>query len=278
MFGKTRSSIVFQNNEWHFKAGRRSVYTTSGKMIPLGIHEWNGTEGTFKMILHKKVEQPGHFCCDDGVCIPSKFVCDTVQNCEDNSDERNCQKVIFDKNYNKDIPSRPNDLTQDHDPLHYLKIDTRVKIIDFISVSQNTGEMSLFIRLTFYWYDSKLKYLYLDDHLRHNDLNETLGKKIWTPIIDYMYLKNRREVFRKLSITKIKDPKISEKINILQPLEIYEGSENSIRFEIYERVDLVCSFDQIKKYPFGDDFCDFDIYLDGKDNSFATFYPVTLSK
>ena len=44
IIGKTRSSIVFQNNEWHIKTGMKSVYTTSGKMVPLGIQDKNGME------------------------------------------------------------------------------------------------------------------------------------------------------------------------------------------------------------------------------------------
>ena len=50
IIGKTRSSIVFQNNEWHIKTGMKSVYTTSGKMVPLGIQEWNGTEGATRTL------------------------------------------------------------------------------------------------------------------------------------------------------------------------------------------------------------------------------------
>ena len=277
MIGKTKSFIFFQNNSWHIRTGIKNIFTYRGMELPLGINNWTGAKGNVKLILHKKVEQPGNFCCGDGLIIPSKFVCNKVQNCKDNSDERNCSKIIFGKNYDKETPSRPENLTQDQDPLHYLKIDTKIKIMDIISVSQNYGEMSLFLRLTFYWYDDKLTYFFLGDQMRKNDLNETIQRIVWNPVVDYMYLKNRRNVFKQMSIVKLKKPKLSGEINILQPLEIYEGSENRFRLEIYERVDILCSFDQIMDYPFGDDSCAFDIFLDGNDNLFATFSPVSLS-
>ena len=278
MMGKTRSSIVYQNNVWHIKSGRKNVFTTSGKTVPLGVKEWNGTKGKVRMILHKKVEQPGNFCCDDALCIPSTLVCDTVQNCEDNSDEKNCSKIIFDRNYDKNTPPRPDSFivnVKDHH--HYLKIETRIEIIELISVSQNLGEMSLFLKLTLNWYDSKLNSFFLDDDYNNNDINNNVENKLWTPTIDYMYLKKRRKVFRQLSIQKLSEPKMFGEIHIHQPSELYEGSENSIRLEIYHRVDILCMFNQIKDYPFGDDSCYINIYLDGNDNKWATFDPVILS-
>ena len=277
LIGKTRSSIIFENSEWHIKtSGRKTVLTTGGDMLPLGVKEWIGTPGydvNMRLILHQKVEQPGFFCCDDGECIPSEYVCDSVQTCEDNSDERWCHKVIFSKNYNKDTPARSDESQVNP---HYHEINTRIKIIDIVWVNQELGEMSLFIKLDFFWYDNSLKFFFLGDQ-SNNDLNETLEKQIWTPVIDYMYLKNKREVFKKLWIQKLKKPKRSGEIDILQPLELYEGSENSICLEIYERIDVLCSFDRIKDYPFGDDTCIIDIYLNGKDNNHATFHPVKMS-
>jgi len=207
-----------------------------------------------------KVEQP-------------EYVCDSAQTCEDNGDERGCHKVIFSKNYNKDTPARSDESQVNP---HYHEINTRIKIIDIVWVNQELGEMSLFIKLDFFWYDNSLKFFFLGDQ-SNNDLNETLEKQIWTPVIDYMYLKNKREVFKKLWIQKLKKPERSGEIDILQPLELYEGSENSICLEIYERIDVLCSFDRIKDYPFGDDTCIIDIYLNGKDNNHATFHPVTMN-
>ena len=65
---------------------------------PFGVHNWYfensecSDEGKNwrKLILHQEVEQPGKFCCDDGVCINSDLVCDENQHCDDSSDEFDC--------------------------------------------------------------------------------------------------------------------------------------------------------------------------------------------
>ena len=56
--------------------------------FPIGRHEWSrySSESSdtdyLNLNLHKNVEQPGTFCCDNGKCIESHHVCDNVPNCE----------------------------------------------------------------------------------------------------------------------------------------------------------------------------------------------------
>ena len=59
----------------------------------------NGSD--FKNLhLHLKVEKPGKFCCNDGVCIDSKYVCDQVPHCGDGEDEAGdlCVQISMDHN------------------------------------------------------------------------------------------------------------------------------------------------------------------------------------
>lgn len=57
---------------------------------PLGVHQWQFENKSchdlyepLKTIkLHLAVEEPGKFCCSDGLCIPSELVCDNVQHCQ----------------------------------------------------------------------------------------------------------------------------------------------------------------------------------------------------
>ena len=59
----------------------------------------------FKLLhLHLKVQQPGKFCCNDGFCLESKYVCDKLPHCEDGEDEAwdICGKVSMNDDYKDD--------------------------------------------------------------------------------------------------------------------------------------------------------------------------------
>ena len=74
----------------HFWSLPLIAYTDSTD-LPFGMHPWYfeggkcSDEGSTmrNLLLHLTVDQPGHFCCGDGSCISSEFVCDYNQHCID---------------------------------------------------------------------------------------------------------------------------------------------------------------------------------------------------
>ena len=278
LIGKSRSFLKNTQSKWALSTIEgKLVFSKSGLEIPLGINNWNQENidnGTVRLMLHKNISQPGHFCCDDGSCISSDQVCDSVMNCHDNSDERACQKVLLSKNYNKDNPPRSQALKKVTD--HYFKIETWIEITEIINVNQELGEMSIFLKLRFMWFDDNLKFQFLGDDFKQNVLNSSTESLIWIPVTDYMYLIEKRVALRRLTIRKNTRPSLSGDVNSLQPWEVYEGSENYLRLTTYERIKVLCSFDKISEYPFGVDDCEFDLYLNDNDNRLATFEPIHL--
>ena len=76
----------FTNELWahtknlsEFPIGRRSWYFEAAG----GLSECENTSR--ELLMHLSVEQPGNFCCGDGVCISSELVCDNNQHCNDRS-------------------------------------------------------------------------------------------------------------------------------------------------------------------------------------------------
>ena len=60
--------------------------------------------------------------------------------------------------------------------------------------------------------------------------------------------------------------------NIVSFLEIYKGSENSLKIEFFLRAKFLCNFQNIdEKYPFGVDRCNFYIYLKDNQNGVVNF-------
>merc|ERR1711970_1363876 len=84
------------------------------KRLPMGRFRWeigNSTcnEGVTEIrTLQVSSCDPEQFTCDDGNCVPLAGRCDSVADCDDVSDEKNCQLVSMDANkYLKDKNPTP---------------------------------------------------------------------------------------------------------------------------------------------------------------------------
>ena len=68
--------------------------------LPVGRKKWNTSErfcSTEKIQLLTLTKCSKHeFTCNDGSCQPLENRCDLKPDCEDNSDEKLCKKVVID--------------------------------------------------------------------------------------------------------------------------------------------------------------------------------------
>ena len=83
------SSITFSPAEQSWSINGLELGTVlavkPGLDLPIGNHSWNfSVDNCQKDILklHLDVKQPGHFCCDDGLCLESEKVCDGIGHCQ----------------------------------------------------------------------------------------------------------------------------------------------------------------------------------------------------
>ena len=281
MIGKTRSFIVGDEESWRVKTfdGLTKFESVNElQRIPLGIKKWKRVTPNSKaeetlLFLHQNVAQPGYFCCGDGTCLASKHVCDGVKNCADLSDEH-FGFLNLTEEYAKEEPPRNMSNVQ----MDYMDINTNIQITDMMTIDVEERKMELFLKQTYIWFDSNIKYHFLSDVDDENGLDHYLNS-IWTPKIDFMYLRENREAFKRIKVQKNNhSPILSGDIDLLQPLEVYEGKDHQIKLTYYHHIIVVCSFDKIVSYPFGDESCEFDIYLRDNDNRLVTFRPVKLGK
>ena len=114
-YGERRTIVRFDGKKWKMMT---AFYNTSGSTdakpatFILGKHSWSisgdseechgGTAYTTKLKLSGCSE--GHFTCDDGQCVKMEERCNQVPNCRDKSDEKGCQLIVFENNYNKNVP------------------------------------------------------------------------------------------------------------------------------------------------------------------------------
>ena len=96
LLGLTRTRIILseKNERWEIveRVDSQTIFafTNSSVLFPLGKVGWYFEDGDCRdpgqdyrtLNLHLEVEQPGHFCCDDGACIDSELVCNNFPDCQ----------------------------------------------------------------------------------------------------------------------------------------------------------------------------------------------------
>ena len=173
----TESDVAFVGligSEMKYSTGRWEIldsftneilaYMNGISQIPLGKNQWHFPLSNCSdkgkdyrtLIFHKYVEQPGHYCCNDGTCLTSKYVCDGVQHCDGGEDEQNCHLIEVPRSYDKRGP--PSNVT------------VEVNIEEILGINDNDATLDLHFRIHIRWFDTDLKFHYLQNNI-HKHIN-----------------------------------------------------------------------------------------------------------
>ena len=79
--------------------------------VPVGTYTWHlPFENALCQLPKDSIAEltlstcyPNMFTCNSGECIPIANRCDVVYDCADKSDEKNCDPVILDSSYEKEL-------------------------------------------------------------------------------------------------------------------------------------------------------------------------------
>ena len=230
---------------------------------PIGIQNWTFAQqfkcsdditditGNRQLNLYPaETQEPGNFCCNDGHCIDSELVCDSIPHCQDRTDEISCSMVRIPFDYDSQHP-------KDEVSLH-------LTILDLLHVDDESSSFEIFFEQEISWCDSELTYSFLKNESIKNFLYPRTREKMWFPEILRMHelsLKRieavyfiRRNETSKPSILPTHSSKMEE---------FYKGSEHMIVINEKMRGKFLCNFDQIKYYPFETQVCSIIIHLAG---------------
>ena len=237
-----RWEIVDRNDEEKIFA-----FTNQSEVIPLGKHRWyflNESCGDLDLNLHREVEKPGHFCCEDGSCIDSELVCNNFPDCQDETDETNCSLLIQPgANYKKHLPT----IGHDDGEKNNLPINATFTVLKVIDINEDEAFIDIFFKLHLEWFDKSLTFKFLKHSDNENTLEEDLVDQIWKPdIIFKLIKKDTRNDPDQIFISRITPPTLSSD----EITEIYQGQSNNLNLLKLNRIIFVCSFDSTK-YPFG---------------------------
>ena len=241
------------------------AYMNSTSNLPIGTHPWYFTksnctdEGKMYRTLnfHKYVEQPGNFCCNDGTCFTSEFVCDGIPQCnsEEDENEANCEFIDIPKYYEKYVPRK--------------EVFINLSIVDIMTIDQDQSSFDVFFQIKMRWFDNKLMFHYLKDNDYANILAEDEKAKIWTPNIDFaLQRKSYKDYDDKIYVQKMTRPKMTNlHDNDIYARETYDGRYNPLLHVSDHNMKFFCGFDGISLYPFEIETCSFYFYLIGPANN-----------
>ena len=114
--------------------------------------------------------------------------CDQFPNCQDFSDEANCQLVVRPDNYVADYA--PFVVNDDGD---LVKVGVKIKmdLISILDINEVGQNILVQFKLYISWYDFRLKFFNMKTNINMNTLTTDEKESIWVPVI----------VFRKQNCT-----------------------------------------------------------------------------
>ena len=253
------------------------AFTNYTSDYPFGTHPWFFTSRACRdpgkvsreLSLQQKSEQPGQFCCDDGICIDSEERCDGNKHCRDYSDERSCQMVEIPATCNSDIPPSRMQKRGKKTTFRPIDVQTYVEIQNILAIDEEAQMVSLRYRISFVWIDYQLTYRFIKTDSNKNVIQRG-NSDFWIPEVKFSILLDQTksiEVDRRILVKKQGAVSMTGGMDVLHPNETYSGNENTLTLEVMYQANFFCDFAGIAMYPFDVQECTISLQISGASNN-----------
>ena len=281
--GQGGSSIQWDKklNIWKITKANKIIafLNETNGVLPLGVNHWyfdncTDSEEAFRsLILHLAVDQPGSFCCDDGLCIDSELVCDGREHCDDSSDEKDCRNIIFETNYYPSLAPTRKIQRGLNITFEDVNLKVNIKIVEILNIDETSSTISLQFLMEQAWKDFGVQFPFLKRAIRDNEMNQDDLNNIWRPDIHMMSIADgmMEKISSRAMVDRRTGARMSGDIDLLRPAEIYVGSENPFVLFLLCNAKFRCSFSTIGEYPFGNYVCTMHFFLQGNQNKLVKF-------
>ncbi|KAK7070303.1 hypothetical protein SK128_013582 [Halocaridina rubra] len=247
------SGVTIQRDrEWQMIYQSRIIATSTDANI-LGRHPWQIT-GSVNFCRAANLELASgtslititvcsndQYTCASGQCVSQEARCNIQYECDDHTDEDDCQKSTFDRaTYSKiTIP--------DERPLH---IDVKIILRKVTSVDIISETVQMVTTIIMEWHDNRLTLINLSDDPNVNFLGNFLGD-FWLPLI---HIKNEATLsgtseahVRLQAVRRGKPVRVGKNFH-------FQGSENPLQYWIKQAHSLYCQF-YVRDFPFDTQKC-----------------------
>ena len=147
----------------------------SSKYFPVGSNMWKNLMDGKSYELNLNACTEDEFSCKDGTCVSKWSRCDKMFDCKDESDELNCDYVLF--------PSKYDSLTPPRNSKKRTMLNISIKIKKVLDINIESESFKLKLKFETHWIDGGLKF----QNLQRNGTN-VLEKDDWTRMWTPNYL------------------------------------------------------------------------------------------
>ena len=132
----------------------------------------------------------GQYTCEDGRCVDISTRCNSVNDCNDWSDEKNCNLVVFPESYFKKFAPFAVEKTK----ITKVNVEVSVDVLDVIDVSENRKSIELKYVLFMQWKDLRLTFRNLQPDSKSNVLTSSQMDLLWFPILTFTNTNDNEKV------------------------------------------------------------------------------------
>ena len=176
-----------------------------------------------------------------------------MPDCRDKSDEKGCQLIEFENNYNKNIP--PIGIS-DAGGSAPAKVDISITLMKVVEIEETDHSIHLQFGITMRWRENRVKYQHLKKKTSLNALTDHEIEKLWLPLIIYDNTDQKastrlgwiNEWLTRVSV--VREGKFTRSgLEEVDEAEIFEGAENTlVMTQTYTR-EFQCKY-KLQQYPF----------------------------
>ena len=268
LLGQHNTRIDYIDGQWHMNRNTRhplkAVSNSTKESYLLGKHEWEISYDVFECSKGKPYrttlkltgcKEEDEFTCDDGQCIEMRRRCDQVTgkepNCRDKSDEIGCHLILFEGDYNKNIP--PIGSAEEGSANVYISI-TLMKVVE---IEETDHSIHLQFQISIEWKEKRVKYRNLKKKTSLNALTEEDIETIWLPLIVYDNT-DQKEVTRlgmvwewgtSVTVTREEENPKRSKQEEIDETEYFQGDQNRLTMNQTYTLEFQCKY-KLQRYPF----------------------------